>query len=447
MPKAGGEDQTQPVTCLDQPGPPTTALVTSAAGDVTRSHDKENENQLEFELYDEALVAVRNAAVAAARAAAFREPFANPASPASDVEPSRERRKRRYDNGTTSTSSESPDVGYLHAPDVDECYDDDVENIPPSLTPLSLCEAWQSPQPSNHSKKRCYHDASPCEHENDLLGRGRRKKHAASRGGWRRELFTFFHFPAEIRNMIYEYTLQYPNSRALYSGYNRVIEEYYARRCKQGGGDGHDTDEMEEEEFFPEFDGRLRCPTILLLCRTITSECLPMLQSQVFVIDRLPPWLPGDMRPMKISQFISNRTIQNLRNIEIRCPVGQGIGWGSGWVWADIVKEVIDILLDKNCFEHLRIVLSIWNRDNQTVWRDELRYMGIINKQIDAIKTQNPNIWKPGRIEREKWFVEPQKAFLAKEDEDDKDYLDFDWSKTKFYPDETIWPGCLLEFI
>ncbi|KAK3324624.1 hypothetical protein B0T19DRAFT_234055 [Cercophora scortea] len=207
--------------------------------------------------------------------------------------------------------------------------------------------------------------------------------------------YSFMHFPGEIRNLIYDYALDYPSSLQLYAPYKQRIDEFYARRNKG------------IVEDFPQFSGKLRAPTILLLCRAITAECLPILQSRRLVIDRLPPWLPGHARPMPISAFIGTRTLQAVKNLEIRISLGQG-SLGSGWVWSDIAGPVFDILQQSNSFEHLRVVIIIFNRGIR-----DYRYLTQINQSLAMLGKQNPNVWTPGRIEKEYWFVDYNKAQLA----------------------------------
>lgn len=160
--------------------------------------------------------------------------------------------------------------------------------------------------------------------------------------------------------MIYDLLLQWPDSHTLYKPYNDQIDQYY-RRVAAGSS-----------EPFPTFDRRasLKTPTILLLCKAITKECLPILQSRKFVVDRLPPWIPGQRLPMFISQFVGHRTLQSMRHIEIRLSLGQG-RLGSGWVWLKMVGDLFKILLERNQFRHLRIVLRFCRFHDIHLWRVE----------------------------------------------------------------------------
>ncbi len=161
--------------------------------------------------------------------------------------------------------------------------------------------------------------------------------------------------------MIYDISLQWPDSTALYQGYNKKIEEYYYQKITAGWGDSDSNNNDEPEVLppaFPAFDGRLSTPTILLLCRAVTAECLPMLRSRRLVVDRLPPWLPGQPAPMRVSQFLGRLTVQSLRHLEIRMSLGQG-RLGSGWAWITVVDDLFGVLLERNRFETLRVMVRM----------------------------------------------------------------------------------------
>lgn len=181
----------------------------------------------------------------------------------------------------------------------------------------------------------------------------------------------FLRLPPEIRNIIYDVSLHWPDSKTLYSGYNEQIKEYYVK--KHAGVDAE----------FPVYSGRLSTPTILLLCKAITAECLGILKSRKLVIDRLPPWLPGAKRPMRISQFVGTATLQNLRFLEIHPAFGLG-KLGSGWVWSGVVKELVEILLVRNAFERVRFVLCFhdMHRRVEPVWTQENRCYCKIFKKV-----------------------------------------------------------------
>ncbi|KAF3767356.1 hypothetical protein M406DRAFT_241893, partial [Cryphonectria parasitica EP155] len=159
--------------------------------------------------------------------------------------------------------------------------------------------------------------------------------------------YSFLHFPSEIRNMIYSYLTQYPPCIDLYRSFYRTVSyEPGCLRCRPR-------------------QQTLYTPTILLLCKYITAECLPMLQAQPLVIDRLPPFEGADTMPdryhrgfLTISDFVGRRTIQNLRHIDIRIGLGEG-PLESGWAWMNIVDEMIQLLEQRNAFISMRLLIRL----------------------------------------------------------------------------------------
>lgn len=181
----------------------------------------------------------------------------------------------------------------------------------------------------------------------------------------------FLRLPSEIRNMIYSMSLHWPDSQTLYSGYKEEITRYYM--SKYAG--------MDVE--FPVYSNRLRTPTILLLCRAITAECLGILKSRTLVIDRLPPWLPGTKRPMRISQFVGTATLQSLRFLQVHLDLGLG-RLGSGWVWSEVVRELVDILLVRNAVEDLRVVMCFHEStaDDRHLGAQERSYFHFMRSKV-----------------------------------------------------------------
>jgi hypothetical protein len=230
--------------------------------------------------------------------------------------------------------------------------DDSVSS--PSLGPSDLSpeEPCRGSRSSGHEQTPA---SQPCD-ESDDVGSS-----SAPFSRWRMPM-SFFHFPAEIRNMIYDTCIQLPGSQTLYQGYNRRVEAYHRRKLDKTST---------PDEPFPEFDARISTPTILLLCRAVTTECLPLLREQTWVVDRIPPWPTGYLRPLLISQFIGRRTVQSLKKIEIRLSFGEGT-LGSGWVWSSIVMDLLNILLERNSFGSLRVTFSLhsWCH-NLSLWQGE----------------------------------------------------------------------------
>lgn len=167
--------------------------------------------------------------------------------------------------------------------------------------------------------------------------------------------FSFFDFPPEIRNMIYNISLQRPACADLY----RCYYKYNAARPKN------------KRWARP----HLKTPTILLLCKRITDESMPVLRARWFIIDRLPPCAPplpdGRGGFMRLANFIGRETLQRLEYIDLRIGLGEG-PLGSGWIWNRMLDELLAILKEKNALVHFRLLIRRCNKEeNRSIWFTE----------------------------------------------------------------------------
>lgn len=176
--------------------------------------------------------------------------------------------------------------------------------------------------------------------------------------------FSFFDFPPEIRNMIYHCSLQRPGCADLYRGYYRQAAAL-------------PRDQMWHR-------AHLRTPTILLLCRRITDESMPVLRAQWFVIDRLPPCMApmpdGKGGFLRMSNFIGRETLQRLEYIDLRVGLGEG-PLGSGWIWNRVLDELLAILSERNALVHFRLLIRRCNQeDSPSVWTTEMAEEALIRR-------------------------------------------------------------------
>ncbi|KAK4163179.1 hypothetical protein QBC43DRAFT_355224 [Cladorrhinum sp. PSN259] len=190
---------------------------------------------------------------------------------------------------------------------------------------------------------------------------------------------TFFSLPNELRNVVYSYLARYPTCQELYAGYNREVDRYYARK------------RLNPDSVKP-FPDRviLETPTILLLCKEITEVVLPMFKAATFVVDQLPPWQPNAGRPMKLTHFISERTLQGLQKLEVYVPLGVG-NFGGGWVWRPFLRDdIISILLRANALRFLGVSFSMHNHRLQFMFNIENRHLNDMELDLLNLINRNP---------------------------------------------------------
>ena len=171
---------------------------------------------------------------------------------------------------------------------------------------------------------------------------------------------SFFSFPAEIRNMIYSHALHWPDSSETY-------RPFYRQNLSPNTDRPHASKDKRN----------LKTPTILLLCRQITQESLPVLRSRSLVIDRLPPFGPKAL--MKMSNFIGRRTLQSLNHLDIRIGLGEG-PLGSGWIWMKLLDDILAVLSERNAFIRLRLLVRMCEEQDVARWDQERECIRAIHK-------------------------------------------------------------------
>lgn len=225
--------------------------------------------------------------------------------------------------------------------------------------------------------------------------------------------WTFLHLPPELRLLIYHHALFYPPAHTLFRRFRLTSTV------------------------------TLTTPTLLLLCRQITQEALPVLHATPFALDALPPFVLGRPRPLSLLDFLPPRTLQAMRGeIELRLPLGRG-KHGSGWAWGPVVEEVLGVLRGGNRCRAVRLVVTVkgtvkgtWeegegegveeakrvdeNEFREVVEMEEewLARVGVLvsffwflegvgfadrRGQMHDLAVNNPYWWCPGRVEEEIW--------------------------------------------
>jgi hypothetical protein len=184
---------------------------------------------------------------------------------------------------------------------------------------------------------------------------------------------SFLGFPAEVRNMIYQLSVHYPSCSELFDSF--YVQKEKQDRDKKGKG----KQSLDSIARARDATIRLHTPTILILCKQITREVLPILHERVFVIDRVPPWVMGHEFPLLFTDFISNRTLQSIRHIDLRITLGEG-HLGCGKVWLKLVGDLLRSLKDHSLVQ-FNVTFRMKRVDAYDVWYwDLLAYQDIMIK-------------------------------------------------------------------
>ncbi|KAI0171753.1 hypothetical protein GGR52DRAFT_437877 [Hypoxylon sp. FL1284] len=240
---------------------------------------------------------------------------------------------------------------------------------------------------------------------------------------------SFLSFPPEIRNEIYRCAVHYPSSRHLHDAYYNQNEELaakYRRRPK--------TSNRSKQP--PETPFRLRTPTILLLCKRVTREALGFLySSRIFIVDQLPPWLAGGAAPLPLTSLVGRATLQNLRLVQLKIPLGESENISSGAVWLRLVAGLLDVWAQRNALVRLHVVFKLSNVERPNMWSDELEdFEKLVQKLSDFEFRHGARL---GMIRWEYWVIDFQCAYRV------------GWRNPliRMHPDPYIWQPSLLEWV
>ncbi|KAI1386502.1 uncharacterized protein F4822DRAFT_431375 [Hypoxylon trugodes] len=233
--------------------------------------------------------------------------------------------------------------------------------------------------------------------------------------------------PPEIRNMIYGYAIGYPSSRKLYDYYYEEKEK--ARAKIELRPRSANTKVLRHPNV------SLRTPTVLLLCKQITREALSFLHLQTLVIDRIPPWVMGHEAPLSLLDFISKRTMQNVRFAQIKIPLGENDVYRSGKVWQRMLDDVLNAWSERNSLVRLQIMFKISNVTKPNLWLHELDDYEEIVKKFSYFEFKHG--LKPGLIRWEHWVLDFEYAYR----------VGFRNPLVRVHPDPYIWQGSVFEWL
>ncbi len=155
----------------------------------------------------------------------------------------------------------------------------------------------------------------------------------------------FLCLPFRLRYEIYTYAVNWPDLRVPFARLSRECERVEA--IWESKRDPKCT--------FPSPRVAARTtPTILLLNRQITAEALPILRDKTLVLDTLPPYTPFLGRPMDITDFIGEATLQRVRRVSLKMDL---VLDARGW--AKTVETLLDVWCVKNSL--VEVVVNVTN--------------------------------------------------------------------------------------
>ncbi|OTB08234.1 hypothetical protein M426DRAFT_203208 [Hypoxylon sp. CI-4A] len=227
-------------------------------------------------------------------------------------------------------------------------------------------------------------------------------------------------FPPEIRNLIYYYTVGYPSCRRLYDLYYDLIEDR-PRSVSHG---------MLYHTQVP-----FRTPSILLLCKQITRETLPLFRTRPFFIDRIPPWIMGNAFPLSFTNFVSVSTLQHLPFVQIKISLGENNDVQSGKIWLEVLDDILGAWAESNSLVRLQIMFKLFNIARPNVWYYELENYEKIVEKLSYFEFRHA--LKPGLIRWETWVIDCNYAYKLEQRN----------PIIRAHPDPYIWQGSVIEWV
>ncbi|KAI0186201.1 hypothetical protein EV127DRAFT_439598 [Xylaria flabelliformis] len=226
--------------------------------------------------------------------------------------------------------------------------------------------------------------------------------------------------PAETRNAIYQYAVNYPTCREIFDAYYDQLDKFRVRNMSG---------------VLCDFSVGFHTPTILLLCKQITREALAVLRLRPFVIDRIPPWIMGNAKPLPLTYLIGKSTLQNVRFVEIKLSLGDCENYSSGRVWFQVLEDILKAWSGKNSLLRLKVMIKVSNIDIDGLWDFELRYYAEIVKMIDYFTFKHGS--RPDLVQYEHWVLDCDYAYRC----------GFRNPLIRKHPDPHIWQGSVMEWI
>lgn len=185
---------------------------------------------------------------------------------------------------------------------------------------------------------------------------------------------SFLDFPLEIRTIVYQACVDYPTCRSMFDAYytHKGEPKTSSKRPAAIKAAIH-----------------LHTPTIFLLCKLISREALDVLRTRPLVIDKIPPWVFGHNLPLPLNYFISTRTLQKVRYIDLRVALGEG-SHGSGHVWIEILADLLRALAPHNSVIQLRVMTKLSHVDHLVVWNRELQLYETMVQMVSCQSLAHP---------------------------------------------------------
>ena len=155
----------------------------------------------------------------------------------------------------------------------------------------------------------------------------------------------FLALPLELRNEIYKYALDWPR----FESFKRTqLEDVSYRKAISASAPLCMVP-------IPLVD-KMTTPSILLVSRQVTSEALAILYKRPLVLSQTPPYLPQLAKPMDITDFISETTLQLVGRVVFKMDLNYTHDHQDiSRAWLKTVETLLDIWCVRNNLEGVEV--------------------------------------------------------------------------------------------
>lgn len=156
----------------------------------------------------------------------------------------------------------------------------------------------------------------------------------------------FLALPLELRNKIYDYTLGWPD-----------LSESFKKVPFEEGSYENGISKSPPLCVIPiPFLEEMTTPSALLVSRQVASEALAVLHKKPLVLSNTPPYLPQLARPIDITEFISETTLQQVPQVVLQMDLSYSPGRPDGArAWLKTVEILLDVWCIQNSLERLEV--------------------------------------------------------------------------------------------
>ncbi|KAI0382814.1 hypothetical protein F5Y04DRAFT_252395 [Hypomontagnella monticulosa] len=193
-----------------------------------------------------------------------------------------------------------------------------------------------------------------------------------------RHIFPFLSLPYEIRDEIYGLTLEYPDLGPLFERFEASVREAVEKQ--------NDIKTPKCTIPAPRAPA-MQTPGLLLVNRQIAVEAVKALHKKPFVLSRYAPFPGMLVRPMDITDFISEGTLRTMQFVVFRIDL-----FGHARGWYKTIEDLLDTWIEGNSLKGIEVWVNEEAKNGGKIYwepRFEQSGLGTLSKIRNFAKAEN----------------------------------------------------------